>query len=149
MIFFIIIKHTRYVYIVYSLSIPKFFLHLLTWTSPFSSPDFIPLASSFISCSVACLLLKPYILGIAYLLCSFRFNVRNSIQLLSAIIVKTLFNFPNHSHCICDINIICFNIYIISRTTHCFFCTCECKILYRFWEKVDFTPRIINRYDFT
>ena len=99
---------------------------------PYSSPDFISLASSFISCSVAYLFLKSCILGIAYLLCSFRFNVRHRIQLLSAIIVKTLFNFPNHSHCICNINIICFNIYIVSRTTHCFFCTCECKILYRF-----------------
>ena len=98
----------------------------------FSLLDFTSLASSFISCSVAYLFLKSCILGIAYLLCSFRFNVRHKIQLLSAIIVKTLFNFPNHSHCICDINIICFNIYIISRTTHCFFCTCECKILYRF-----------------
>lgn len=99
---------------------------------PYSSPDFISLASSFISCSVACLFLKSCILGIAYLLCSFRFNVRHRIQLFSTIIIKTLFNFPNHSHCICDINIICFNIYIISRTTYCFFCTCECKILYRF-----------------
>ena len=99
---------------------------------PFSLLDFIYLASSFISCSVAYLFLKSCILGIAYLLCSFRFNVRHRIQLLSAIIVKTLFNFPNHSHCICNINIICFNIYIVSRTTHCFFCTCECKILYRF-----------------
>lgn len=98
----------------------------------FSLLDFTSLASSFISCSVAYLFLKSCILGIAYLLCSFRFNVRHRIQLLSAIIVKTLFNFPNYSHCICDINIICFNIYIISRTTHCFFCTCECKILYRF-----------------
>lgn len=99
---------------------------------PFSLLDFTSLASSFISCSVAYLFLKSCILGIAYLLCSFRFNVRHRIQLLSAIIVKTLFNFPNHSHCICNINIICFNIYIVSRTTHCFFCTCECKILYRF-----------------
>ena len=99
---------------------------------PFSLLDFIYLASSFISFSVACLFLKSCILGIAYLLCSFRFNVRHRIQLLSALIVKTLFNFPNHSHCICNINIICFNIYIVSRTTHCFFCTCECKILYRF-----------------
>ena len=70
---------------------------------PYSSPDFISLASSFISCSVACLFLKPCILGIAYLLCSFRFNVRHRIQLFSTIIIKTLFNFPNHSHCICDI----------------------------------------------
>ena len=99
---------------------------------PFSLLDFTSLASSFISCSVAYLFLKSCILGIAYLLCSFRFNVRHRIQLLSALIVKTLFNFPNHSHCICNINIICFNIYIVSRTTHCFFCTCECKILYRF-----------------
>lgn len=99
---------------------------------PFSLLDFIYLASSFISCSVAYLFLKFRILGIAYLLCSFRFNVRHRIQLLSAIIIKTLFYIPNHSHCICDINIICFNIYIISRTIHCFFCTCECKILYRF-----------------
>lgn len=108
---------------------------------PFSLLDFIYLTSSFISCSVACFFSKSCILGIAYLLCSFfchkdrctyRFNVRHRIQLFSTIIIKTLFNFPNHSHCICNINIICFNIYIISRTTHCFFCTCECKILYRF-----------------
>lgn len=99
---------------------------------PFSLLDFTSLASSFISCSVAYLFLKSCILGITCLLCSFRFNVRHRIQRLSAIIIKTLFNFPNHSHCICNINIICFNIYIISRTTHCFFCTCECKILYRF-----------------
>lgn len=99
---------------------------------PFSLLDFTSLASSFISCSVAYLFLKSCKLGITCLLCSFRFNVRHRIQRLSAIIIKTLFNFPNHSHCICNINIICFNIYIISRTTHCFFCTCECKILYRF-----------------
>lgn len=99
---------------------------------PFSLLDFTSLASSFISCSVACLFLKSYILGITCLLCLFRFNVRHRIQRLSEIIIKTLFNFPNHSHCVCNINIICFNIYIISRTTHCFFCTCECKILYRF-----------------
>ena len=99
---------------------------------PFSLLDFTSLASSFISCSVACLFLKSCILGITCLLCLFRFNVRHRIQRLSEIIIKTLFNFPNHSHCVCNINIICFNIYIISRTTHCFFCTCECKILYRF-----------------
>ena len=101
-------------------------------TQPFSLLDFTSLASSFISCSVACLFLKSCILGITCLLCSFRFNVRHRIQLLSVIIVKTLFYIPNHSHCICNINIVCFNIYIISRTTYCFFCTCECKILYRF-----------------
>lgn len=101
-------------------------------TQPFSLLDFTSLASSFISCSVACLFLKSCILGITCLLCSFRFNVRHRIQLLSVIIGKTLFYIPNHSHCICNINIVCFNIYIISRTTYCFFCTCECKILYRF-----------------
>lgn len=83
---------------------------------PFSLLDFTSLASSFISCSVAYLFLKSCILGITCLLCLFRFNVRHRIQRLSAIIIKTLFNFPNHSHCVCNINIICFNIYIISRT---------------------------------
>lgn len=55
---------------------------------PFSLLDFTSLASSFISCSVACLFLKSCILGITCLLCLFRFNVRHRIQRLSEIIIK-------------------------------------------------------------